>query len=88
MFEVLSDNLRTLSGFGENERVLQHRLDEIADTFRAPDGVRHMAFPRCFDVARQLGDMLGHAAIAGGTDRRVGGVSLLHQGAEQTGVIR
>ncbi len=88
MSQVFAGNLGTLFRLGEDERALQHGLNEIADTLGAPARARRVALLGRFDIACQRFDVRRHAGIAGGAHGRMRGVGFLHQRSEQAGELR
>ena len=87
MREAVARDLGALRRLGVDERALQDRLDEIADAFGGPGRLRRIAALGGFDVGDQHGDVRRHALLAGGANVGVGRVGLLHQRAEQAGVV-
>ena len=87
MRETLAHDLGALLCLGEDERALQNRLNEIADAFGAPWGVRRIKQLGGFNIAGDDCNVCGHALVASGANLRMRRVGFLHERAKQTGVV-
>src|ERR1700722_11370797 len=88
MREAFAHYLGTALRLGENECALQNRLNEIADAFRAPWGIRRVELPCRLDIPRDDGDVARCSLIAGSPNVGMRGVGFLQQRAEEAGVVR
>ena len=87
MLQAVGGHLRALPGLGQDEGTLDHGLDVQRQAVGAPGCTGGVKPPRLGDVFRKHRAMHPKLRVAGLADGGVRVVDLLHQGAEQAGVV-